>query len=148
MYSKCGRSRDARNMFELMDKSDTVTWNAMTLGFVDMQLGHMAVECFSELQRMGIKNDQTTLCTVLPMCDLRCGKQVHAYIRIRYSDPIVPVWNALVHMYSKYAISFIEKTPLKPDKSIWEALFSACRVYQNVDVGTIAAEYLICLESE
>ncbi|XWS29865.1 hypothetical protein CRYUN_Cryun24cG0066800 [Craigia yunnanensis] len=61
----------------------------------------MALECFSEMQRMGVKNDQTTLCTVLPACDLRCGKQVHAYIRRRYADSIVPVWNALVHMYSK-----------------------------------------------
>lgn len=101
LYSKCCRSRDAMNIFELMDKSDTVTWNAMILGFVDLQLGHMAVECFSEMQRMGIKNDQTTLCTVLPVCDLRCGKQVHAYIRRRYSNYTVPVWNALVHMYSK-----------------------------------------------
>ncbi|XWS41931.1 hypothetical protein CRYUN_Cryun17cG0124700 [Craigia yunnanensis] len=255
LYSKCGRSPDARNIFELMDKSDTVTWNAMILGFVDMRLGHMALECFSEMQRMGIKNDQTSLCTVLPACDLRCGKQVHAYIRRRYADSIVPVWNALVHMYSKCgciaaantvfsnmvvrdlvswntmiggfalhglgeaalqllkemnnlgvcpspvtftsalsacnhsglvdeglrvfdsmtrdfqlspsmehfscvvdmlsragqledAISFIEQMPLKPDKCIWGPLLSACRAYQNVDVGKVAAENLIRLEPE
>ncbi|EOX91375.1 hypothetical protein QUC31_003086 [Theobroma cacao] len=101
LHSKCGRSRDAGNIFELMDKSDTVTWNAMILGFVDRGLGHMAVDCFGEMQRMGIKNDQTTICTVLPVCELRQGKQLHAYIRRQYSDSICPIWNALVHMYSK-----------------------------------------------
>ncbi|KAK9285179.1 hypothetical protein L1049_024366 [Liquidambar formosana] len=101
MYARCRQIHDARNVFKLMDKSDVVTWNAMILGFVDSGLGHLALECFSNMQSIGIKNDQITISTVLPVCDLKSGKQIHAYIRKNSFDSLVPVWNALIHMYSR-----------------------------------------------
>ncbi|GAV80726.1 PPR domain-containing protein/PPR_1 domain-containing protein/PPR_2 domain-containing protein [Cephalotus follicularis] len=101
MYANCGRIWEAKNVFELLDKSDVVTWNAMILGFVDLGLGHLALECFSDMQRRGFKNDDTTISTVLPVCDLTSGKQVHALIWRSHLDSAVSVWNALIHMYSK-----------------------------------------------
>ncbi|XP_057969568.1 pentatricopeptide repeat-containing protein At3g09040, mitochondrial-like [Malania oleifera] len=101
MYAKARRIRDARNVFELMDKNDVVTWNAMILGFVDAGFGDQAVECFCKVQRLGIKNDQITISTVLPVCNLKYGREIHAYI-MRYNfDLVIMVWNALIHMYSK-----------------------------------------------
>lgn len=101
MYVKCKRIQDALNVFELMDRFDVVTWNAMILGFVDLEMGHLALECFSKMQRSGIMNNQITISTVLPACDLKSGKQVHAYITKNSFSSVIPVWNALIHMYSK-----------------------------------------------
>ncbi|CBI21441.3 unnamed protein product, partial [Vitis vinifera] len=97
----CKRIQDALNVFELMDRFDVVTWNAMILGFVDLEMGHLALECFSKMQRSGIMNNQITISTVLPACDLKSGKQVHAYITKNSFSSVIPVWNALIHMYSK-----------------------------------------------
>ncbi|KAJ9170719.1 hypothetical protein P3X46_018808 [Hevea brasiliensis] len=256
MYAKCRRIQDARNVFELMDKSDVVTWNAMILGFVELELGQLALECFIEMQRLGLKNDETTISTILPVCSLKYGNQIHAYVmKNRYLNSVVPVWNAVIHMYCKCgsirsaysvfsgmafrdivswntmiggfgmhghgqaalelqqemnqsslcpnsmtftsllsacshsglvdeglklfqrmtedyaltprmehyscivdmlaragqfadAVTFIHKMPVEPDKSIWGALLAACRDYQNVEVGKLAAENLIHLEPE
>ncbi|KDP31910.1 hypothetical protein JCGZ_12371 [Jatropha curcas] len=256
MYAKCGIIQYARFVFELMDKSDVVTWNAMILGFVELQLVQLALECFSGMQRSGVKNDQTTISTILPVCGLKCGKQIHAYIlRSSSLNSVVPVWSAMIHMYCKSgcirsaysvfsnmavkdivtwntmiggfgmhglcqaalellkemnglgfrpdsmtftsllsacshsglvdeglklfhsmtedyaltprmehyscivdmlgragqfaeAVTFIHKMPVEPDKTIWGALLAACRAYQNVDVGKLAAEQLIRLEPE
>ncbi|CAK9166481.1 unnamed protein product [Ilex paraguariensis] len=101
MYAKCRRMEDARNVFDMMDQSDIVTWNAMIFGFADLGMGHKALELFTEMQIMGIKNDQTTISTVLPVCDLKSGKQIHAYIKKSDLSMAVPTSNALIHMYSK-----------------------------------------------
>ncbi|XP_021714284.1 pentatricopeptide repeat-containing protein At2g03380, mitochondrial-like [Chenopodium quinoa] len=101
MYSKCSRVYDMRNVFELMDKSDVVTWNAMILGLADLSMGHSALETFSMMQIMGVKNDQTTISTILPICDLKPGKQIHAYILRNNLGSVVPVLNALISMYCK-----------------------------------------------
>lgn len=101
LYARCGSIRDATKLFDLMDKSDVVTWNSMILGFVNLGYGHLAVEVFSNMQIAGIKDDEITISTVLPVCDLKSGKQIHAYIRKNRFYSVIPVWNALIHMYSK-----------------------------------------------
>lgn len=101
MYSRCKRTQDATNVFKLMDKSDVVTWNAMIHGFSDLGIPNSALECFRTMQIEGVRNDQTTISTILPECDLKSGKQIHAYIRKSGFSSVIPVWNALIHMYSK-----------------------------------------------
>ncbi|XP_022896397.1 pentatricopeptide repeat-containing protein DOT4, chloroplastic-like [Olea europaea var. sylvestris] len=100
-YAKCGRIHDAERVFRLMDKRDVVAWNAMILGYGDRGMGNLAVRCFQEMQRMGIKGDQTTFSTILPACGLKSGKQIHAYIKKGSFASATPVWNALIHMYAQ-----------------------------------------------
>ncbi|CAL5371077.1 unnamed protein product [Camellia sinensis] len=101
MYGRCRRLNDATNVFNLMEKSDVVTWNAMILSFIDLGMENMALECFRKMPRMRLQIDQTTISTVLPMCDLKSGKQIHAYIKKSSFGLSIPVWNALIHMYSR-----------------------------------------------
>ena len=100
LYTSCRRLNDAENVFHRMDKSDVVTWNAMIYGLIDMGLGHLALECFREMQRRGVKIDPTTVSTLLPVCDLRCGKEIHTYVMKSNFNLVVPVYNALIRMYS------------------------------------------------
>ncbi|KAF5185113.1 Pentatricopeptide repeat-containing protein [Thalictrum thalictroides] len=101
MYARCRRAQCAANVFELMDKSDVVTWNAMILAFVHLGMGDLALTCFSQVQTRGIKNDEVTISALLPACDLKFGKQIHAYIRRNDFDSAITIWNALINMYSK-----------------------------------------------
>lgn len=101
MYSKCGRVHDMRNVFELMDKLDVVTWNAMMFGHIELALENSALDVFTQMQRLGIRNDQTTISTILPFCDLKSGRQIHAYIIRNVFCSVVPVLNALICMYCK-----------------------------------------------
>ncbi|KMT09335.1 hypothetical protein BVRB_6g134300 [Beta vulgaris subsp. vulgaris] len=101
MYSKCSRVHDMRNVFELMDKFDMVTWNAMIFGLVDLAMGYSALETFTMMQIVGVKINQTTISTILPICDLKSGKQLHAYIFRNNLVSVVPVLNALISMYCK-----------------------------------------------
>lgn len=101
LYAKHGRSRDAQHVFGFMDRCDVVSWNARILGLAELGMVDLAVDCFRELQNMGIKNDETTFTTILPLCDLKQGKQVHAFILKDSCGTEISVWNALIHMYAK-----------------------------------------------
>ncbi|KAL9662396.1 hypothetical protein QQ045_027229 [Rhodiola kirilowii] len=255
-YAASKRLQDALNVYRLMDRSDVVTWNAMIHGYIEADSDQQALKCFSEMQKLGIQCDETTLATVLPVCDLKCGKQIHAYVsRRRAFDKAMPVWNALIHMYAKCgcvgsafslfhglsvkdiiswntiingfgihghghatiqllkemnnsglrpnsvtftsvlsacshsglidegleifhslntnfsfvprrehyacvvdmlarsgrineALNFVQTMPVELDKCIWGSLLAASSAYQNVAVGTLAAEHLFALEPE
>ncbi|XP_027192983.1 pentatricopeptide repeat-containing protein At3g16610-like [Cicer arietinum] len=126
LYARCNRLHDAEKVFRVMDDSDVVTWNAMILGYIDTGLGRLAFECFREMQGRGVRIDQTTISTILPVCDLRCGKQIHAYVRKSNFDCAVGVYNALIHMYSicgciSYAYSLFS-TMVKKDLISWNTI--------------------------
>ncbi|XP_015890127.3 pentatricopeptide repeat-containing protein DOT4, chloroplastic isoform X2 [Ziziphus jujuba] len=143
MYAKYGRLQDAKNVFKLMDQADVVTWNAMILGFADVGLEHSALECFSKMQRAGIKNDRTTISTVLPVCDLKSGKQIHAFIRKGCFDLVTPVWNALIYMYSKCgcirSASLVFSNMLTRDVVSWNSMMGGFRMH---GLGQAALELL------
>lgn len=89
------------NVFNCMDKSDVVTWTAMIHSLAHLGMAHSALAYFREMQILRIQNDQTTLSTVLPVCDLKTGKQIHAHIYRNGFTSVIAVHNALIHMYSK-----------------------------------------------
>lgn len=102
MYAITNRLQEAVNVFKLMDKSDVVTWNAMIHGFINAGAEQQALNYFNKMQKFGTKSDESTFATVLPVSDLKCGKQIHSYIQRRSGfTNSVTVWNALIHMYSK-----------------------------------------------
>ncbi|VFQ97906.1 unnamed protein product [Cuscuta campestris] len=101
VYTKCGKFDYARHVFDVVDKSDVVVWNATIRGFAQQGEGDLAVDCFRRMQNMRVKNDPTTISTLLPLCDLKYGKQIHAYVYRGCFCDAVPVWNALIYMYAK-----------------------------------------------
>ncbi|KAL5752934.1 hypothetical protein ACOSQ2_023441 [Xanthoceras sorbifolium] len=131
MYAKHGRIQDARNVFESMDKSDVVSWNAMIVGFIDLGLRNLALEYFRNMQGLGIKVDQTTLFTVLPACDLKSGKEIHGFATKSSFSSVVPVWNALIHMYSKCGC-------IISASSVFSNMFSKDIVSWNTMIGGFA----------
>ncbi|MCE0481208.1 hypothetical protein HAX54_038769 [Datura stramonium] len=101
LYAKCGRIQNARHVFELMDRTDVVAWNSMIHGFAELGIKDLAMEYFKEMLTIGIKFNETTLSIVLPVCDIKYGKQIHAYISRSSLWDVTPIWNALIYMYSK-----------------------------------------------
>lgn len=101
MYATSRRTQEMGNVFNCMDKSDVVTWTAMIYSLAHLGMAHSALTYFRAMQILRIQNDQTTLSTVLPVCDLKSGKQIHAYIWRNGFISVITVLNALIHMYSK-----------------------------------------------
>eukprot|EP01018_Ginkgo_biloba_P037418 Gb_09410 [translate_table: standard] len=105
MYAKCSNLEIARHLFDTMSRRDVVSWNAMIAGYAQNGYTYEALTLFHQMQVEGVKPNQVTLLSIIPLCadigDLQQGKGIHDYIIRRGFESIVTVGTALIHMYAK-----------------------------------------------
>ncbi|KAJ4819132.1 Pentatricopeptide repeat-containing protein [Rhynchospora pubera] len=101
IYAPCGKISAVESLFRLMDLTDVVAWNAMIKAYVQLNLHESVFHYFREMQLKGFYIDETTIVTVLPVCDLNAGKQIYGYVMTHYGRPNSIVSNALISMYSR-----------------------------------------------
>lgn len=159
MYSRCGAIIEARAIFDEMgpDK-DVITWNAMIGGYASHGNGSTALELFEAMKRKRVQPTYITFISVLNACshagllDKGCK-----YFASMISDfgivPRTEHYAALVdiagrHGQLKEALDFISSMPHKPDKAIWGALLTACKIHKNIELARVAADALAELEPE
>ncbi|KAJ0258656.1 Pentatricopeptide repeat-containing protein [Hirschfeldia incana] len=97
-YGKCGYIAEARRVFEAVLSKDLVLWNTLVSSYV---LNGMVDEAFGLLKVMGSLGDHFTFSSLLSVCRVEQGKQIHAIVfKLSYQLDI-PVATALVDMYAK-----------------------------------------------
>ncbi|KAK2635032.1 hypothetical protein Ddye_029824 [Dipteronia dyeriana] len=122
MYSRMGRIKISKTIFDSMETRDTVSWNTMITGYVISGYHSDALHLLREMQRLeeekyshyddiedtkqlSFKLNSITLMTVLPGCAalsaLAKGKEIHAYAIRNMLATDVAVGSALVDMYAK-----------------------------------------------
>ncbi|MQL73300.1 hypothetical protein Taro_005658 [Colocasia esculenta] len=70
MYAKCGEVLDARPVFDLMPRRNTVTRTSMIAGYAQNDLGAEAVELFRKMKSRHIFANKLTVVSVLSACGL------------------------------------------------------------------------------
>ena len=105
MYAKCGHLFDARKLFDMMPKTDLVTWNGMISGYVQNGFMDEASCLFHEMISAGMKPDSITFSSFLPLLSegatLRQGKEIHCYIIRNGVSVDVFLKSALIDIYCK-----------------------------------------------
>lgn len=159
MYSRCGAIVDACTVFnEIKLYKDVVTWNAMIGGYASHGLAAEALELFKLTKRLNIHPTYITFISVLNAC-AHAGlveegrKQFKSMINDYGIEPRVEHFASLVDILGRQgqlqeAMDLISTMPFKPDKAVWGALLSGCRVHNNVELALVAADALIKLEPE
>ncbi|XP_074587352.1 pentatricopeptide repeat-containing protein At5g39350-like [Curcuma longa] len=102
LYAGDSRMAAARSVFELMDPTDVVTWNAVVQGLALGGRRSAALEHFRAMMSRGVGCNHATLSSLLPLCDSKHGEEVHAHV-IKHGDGgcIVTEMNALIDMYAR-----------------------------------------------
>ena len=84
MYSKSGMVRDARAVFDSMEKRDEVSWNGMVAGCVTNGLDLEAFEMFYQMQLAGVMLTQMIFATMIKLCaklkELGFARQLHCRV--------------------------------------------------------------------
>ncbi|CAO2185201.1 unnamed protein product [Urochloa humidicola] len=104
-YCKQGFIAAARRVFLEMPERDTVTYNALIMGFSKEGLQREALQLFAAMRREGLDTSQFTFSSMLTvatgMVDLHLGRQIHGlYVRATSACNVF-VNNALLDFYSK-----------------------------------------------
>ncbi|KAJ7969399.1 Pentatricopeptide repeat-containing protein [Quillaja saponaria] len=121
MYSRMGKIKISKSIFNSMKIRDIVSWNTMITGHVVCGYYDDALNLLNEMQkeeeknktiyhnedenRISLKPNSVTLMTVLPGCAafsaLAKGKEIHAYAVRQMLASDIAVGSALVDMYAK-----------------------------------------------
>ncbi|CAK9135259.1 unnamed protein product [Ilex paraguariensis] len=106
MYSKCGKIKLARRVFEEIEERDVVVWGAMIAGFAHNRLEREALEYLRWMRKEGIDPNSVILTIILPVIGevlaRKLGREVHAYIiKTKEYSKQLPIQTALIDMYCK-----------------------------------------------
>ncbi|MCO5613155.1 hypothetical protein L7F22_067431 [Adiantum nelumboides] len=68
MYGKYGSIQDADNVFTLLVRRDTISWNAMIAAYIELGNEEIALQFFIQMQKDGLSPDETTFMMVFRAC--------------------------------------------------------------------------------
>ncbi|MBA0805464.1 hypothetical protein Gohar_004980 [Gossypium harknessii] len=158
MYSKCGRIRDARLVFDMMNERDEVSWNTMISGYSMHGLGMEALKIFQMMQDRGHKPNTLTFVGVLSACSnsglLDEGQAYFSSMLQEYGiEPCIEHYSCMVRLLGRSghlhkALKLIEEIPFKPSVMVWRALLGACVIHKNVELGRMSAQRILEMEPE
>ncbi|KMZ69208.1 hypothetical protein ZOSMA_21G00620 [Zostera marina] len=154
MYSKSGRIKDARNLFDGMIEKDIVSWNTMIGAYSKNHLPNEAIQLFQKMTRMvgkdgtgiEVEANHITMACILPavasLSSLDRGKEIHGQILrkgwqsfISNGDKGCILANALIDMYAKCGeISSARRIfDMVVDKDIvsWTAMIAGYGIHGN-----------------
>lgn len=105
MYAKCGCLEEARRVFDLMPVRSTISWGAMSAGYLQGGHGLCALELYDKMQGNRVKPDNGTYVSVLKACAstgcLAKGKIIHEQIVDAGLKLDTMLGSTLIHMYAK-----------------------------------------------
>ncbi|KAE8687975.1 Pentatricopeptide repeat-containing protein [Hibiscus syriacus] len=159
MYSRCGALIESHVSFDgLKSSKDVISWNAIIGGYASHGYALEALELFESKKKSNVQPTYITFIYVLSACThagLVGGGW--AYLKSMVSEygiePRIEHYASLVDNVARHgqleeAMDLIKSMPFEPDKEIWGALLSACRLHNNVELAPVAAEALMRLEPE
>lgn len=158
MYSKCGSIERALAVFETLSNKDIAAWTAMITGLAFHGHGSKALELFQKMQDAGLVPNKVTLLAVLAACShaglVDQGYTIFEDMKQRYGvEPGVEHYGCLVDLFARSgrltdAMDLIRRMPMEPSRSIWGAVLSASKVYQDLELAEAALQKLQMLEPE
>ncbi|MQM11915.1 hypothetical protein Taro_044828 [Colocasia esculenta] len=157
MYAKCGSIEKALQVFEKVPcRTDLYSWTSAICGLAMHGRANRAIHLFHKMQEEGVRPDEITFIGVLNACAhaglLHEGFHIFHLMQTEYGiAPKIEHFGCMVDLLGrtgclKEAYNLATMMPMRPNVVVWGTLLSACRVYNNVDMGVAVAEKLIELD--
>lgn len=160
MYAKCGCLDKSLHIFYQLNQKDTALWTSVISALAMNGNSSMALQLFSEMIRVGIRPDDITFIGVLNACShgglVEEGRRhFDSMTEVYQIEPKLEHYGCLIDLLGRAGLldeaeDKINVIPNKDNKIIvplYGALLSACRNYENVDMGERVAKRLLEIES-
>ncbi|XP_049394022.1 putative pentatricopeptide repeat-containing protein At3g49142 [Solanum stenotomum] len=152
MYARCGCLTEARKIFEGMKFRDVVSWTSLISAYGKSGQGWDGVALFSQMLESGLQPDSIAFVSILSACShaglLLEGEHYYKLMTDKYKIvPRLEHYACMVDLKGRAghineAFNFIKHMPIEANERIWGALLGACRVYNDMDIGLVAADNL------
>ncbi|KVH95962.1 pentatricopeptide repeat-containing protein At3g12770 [Cynara cardunculus var. scolymus] len=130
LYAKCGNVMIAKSLFDEMEISNVIMWNAMISGFAKNGCCNEAITLFQRMLSKNLRPDTVTVCSAILACaqlgSLEEARKMGEYIDNSEYRIDVFVNTALIDMYAKcgsidLARKVFDQTKTK-DIVVWSAM--------------------------
>nr|GLL36793.1 pentatricopeptide repeat-containing protein At2g22410, mitochondrial [Ipomoea trifida] len=158
MYAKCGNVEKALKVFHEMPVRNSLTWTAVIGALALHGDARNALSHFAMMVDAGVAPDDVTFLEVLLACChgglVEEGHKIFTEMSSRFNVPPKPKHYAcMVDLLGragllKEAEALIVSMPTNADAAVWGALFFACRVHRNVELGEKAALKLLKMDPD
>ncbi|CAN4085810.1 unnamed protein product [Withania somnifera] len=152
MYARCGCLTEARKMFEGLEFRDVLSCTSLISAYGKSGQGRDGAALFSQMLEFGLQPDSIAFVSVLSSCShaglLLEGKHYYKLMKDKYKIvPRLEHYACMVDLigragYMDEVFNFIKQMPIEANERIWGALLGACRVYNDMDIGLVAADNL------
>ncbi|XP_057741204.1 pentatricopeptide repeat-containing protein At2g22410, mitochondrial-like [Arachis stenosperma] len=158
MYAKCGNIDKALQVFQELPQRNCLTWTAIICGLAFNGNSCDAIYYFSEMIRVGLMPDEITFLGVLSACChgglVEEGRKYFSQMSSKFNIfPKLKHYSCMVDLLGRAghledAEELIQNMPIEADAAVWGALFFACRVHGNVQIGKRAAMKLLEMDPQ
>ncbi|XP_057422275.1 pentatricopeptide repeat-containing protein At4g22760 [Lotus japonicus] len=157
LYAKSGSIDKAYELFHGLRKRDLVAYSAMIYGFGINGRASDAIKLFEQMLGENIGPNLVTYTGILTAYN-HAGLVEEGYwcfnsMKDNGLVPLVDHYGIMVDLLGRAgwldeAYELIINMPTQPNADVWGALLLACRLHNNVELGEIAVQHCIKLESD
>nr|DAD48498.1 TPA_asm: hypothetical protein HUJ06_018435 [Nelumbo nucifera] len=155
MYAKSGEIEDANHALEEMQGKNVISWTSLIAGYGKHGYGEKAITLFQKMEGSELKPNDVTFLALLFACShsglISEGYQFFDFMVNKYNiNPRGEHYACLVDLFARggkleKAYDLVLKMNVTPNASLWGSILGACRVYDNMSLGEVAARHLFNL---
>ncbi|KAI3453277.1 hypothetical protein Pfo_009940 [Paulownia fortunei] len=156
MYAKSGCIKEAFCVFERIRVKDVYPWTALIFGLAMNGDATGSLNLFSQMLSSGVQPNEVTFIALLSACShgglVNEGQRLFASMDGVYGiHPTMDHYGCMVDLLGRAgslgeAAELIEDMPVEPSAGIWGALFGACMIHKDFELGKIVGNHLIKLQ--
>lgn len=145
MYSRCGRMKDARNVFDKIQNKNVASWNAMIDCYGKCGMVDSSIELLEKMQEEGVKANEITFTCILSACShsgsVQKGIELFRLMKERYGVEVsTKHYACVVDMFCRSgmmveAYEFLMAMPIQLTESILGAFLNGCKVHGRGDLA-------------
>ncbi|XP_068640437.1 pentatricopeptide repeat-containing protein At1g50270 [Aristolochia californica] len=156
MYAKCGSISEAFMVFHALPGKDVYPWTAMITGLAMHGQAKRSLDLFSSMLSSGVRPNAVTFTGVLCACS-HGGLVDQGRIYFDSMSRVYGIEHKLEHYgcmvdllgrsgHLEEALTLMEGMPMEPEPGIWGALFGACMIHKDFELGERIGKHLIKLQ--
>ncbi|KAI3747915.1 hypothetical protein L6452_10650 [Arctium lappa] len=145
LHARSGNISYAKQVFDEMPLTDTISWSTMINGYGLHGNGEAALVLFTQMKDLGFQPDETTYISILSACShtglVDQGRVVFESMlkdekilpRMEHYACVVDLLGRTGHLKEAYDV--VRRLPFEPSISVLESLLGSCLNHGDLEVG-------------
>lgn len=158
MYAKCGSLKDARNVFNKIQRKNVASWNAMIDCYGKCGMIDSSIELFKKMREEGLQPNEITFTCMLSACShsgsVEKGLEIFTLMKECYGVEIRKEHYAcIVDLLCRSgkiveAYEFIKAMPIQVTESIAGAFLNGCKIHGRRDMAKLMEKEIMKMQSK